>query len=116
MDFQVEDLKKIATFQRLMVIAVAAQLIITVVSFIIPFVGILGFVAGIFCLYTMIMVSQALKHDMPVTVIYAICAFIPVVSLVALYLLVTKATAALKAAGYNVGFFGMSKAEIENIK
>jgi len=116
MDFQVEDLKKIAKFQRWMIIAVAAQLAIAVISLFIPLLSVLGFVAGVFCLYTMIMVSQALKHEMPVTVIYAICAFFPILSLIALYLLVTKSTATLKAAGYNVGFLGMSQEEIDKIQ
>lgn len=116
MDFQTEDLKKIAKFQRMMILAVAIQLLLTIVSTFVPFVGILTFAAGVFCLYTMIMLSSALKHETLVTVIYAICAFIPIVSLVALFLLAKKSSDVLKAAGYNVGLLGMSQADIDNIK
>ncbi|MCI5778524.1 MAG: hypothetical protein MR051_01685 [Lentisphaeria bacterium] len=116
MDFQTEDLKKIATFQRMMILAVAIQLVLTIAIKFVPWLGILTLAASVFCLYTMIMVSQALKHETPMTVLYAICAFIPIVSLIALYLLAKKSSDALKAAGYSVGFFGMSKEDIDKIR
>ena len=116
MDFQKEDLKKIAKFQRLMILAVAAQLLIAILTPVIHILGILALPAGLFCIYSMVMVSQALKHELGITIVYAVCAFIPVISLVALYLLAKKSSDALSAAGYKVGLLGMSKEDIEKIQ
>ena len=116
MDFQKEDLKKIAKFQRFMIMAVGIQLLIAILTPVISVVGFLALPAGLFCVYSMVMVSQSLKHELGITVVYAICAFIPIVSLIALYLLAKKSSDALSAAGYKVGLLGMSKEDIEKIQ
>jgi len=116
MDFQPEDLKQIGKFQRLLILAVAAQLVIGVAAKFIPLLSFLVLPIGIFAIYAMVKLSGALKHETSVTIVYAICAFIPIVSLVALVLIVRKASAMLSAAGYKVGFFGMSQADIDSIK
>lgn len=116
MDFQKEELKKIAKFQRLMIMAVGIQLLIAILTSVIPILGILTLPAGLFCVYAMVMVSQSLKHELGITIVYAICAFIPVVSLIALYLLAKKSSDALIGAGYKVGLLGMSKEDIEKIQ
>ena len=82
----------------------------------VPFIGILCLVTGVASLVFMIKLSQALKQETAITIIYAICAFIPILSLVVLYLICKKATDALTAAGYKVGLLGMSQADIDNIK
>jgi|GEM_PF-5491044 len=116
MDFQVEDLKQIAKFQRFLILAVAAQILLSIAAKFVPILGILVLIAGIFALICMIKLSIALKHETGITVIYAICAFIPIVSLVALYLISKKASDVLTAAGHKVGLFGMSQADIDNLK
>ena len=116
MDFQVEDLKKIAKAQKMLIIAVAAQIVVAVASKFVPILGILALVAGICALVFMIKLSIALKNETGITIVYAICAFIPIVSLVALYLICKKASDSLTAAGYKVGLFGMSQADIDNLK
>ena len=116
MDFQPEDLKQIGKFQRFLILAVAAQLVLAVVSKFFPLLGFLALPIGIFAVYAMVKLSCALKHETSVTIIYAVCAFIPLVSLVALVLIVRKASAALTAAGYKVGLFGMSQADLDNMK
>ena len=116
MDFQVEDLKQIAKFQRFLILAVAAGLLLSIAAKFVPILGILCLVAGIASLVFMIKLSQALKQETGITIIYAICAFIPIVSLVALYLICKKASDLLTAAGYKVGLLGMSQQDIDNLK
>ena len=116
MDFQVEDLKQIAKFQRFLILAVAAGLLLSIAAKFVPILGILCLVTAIASLVFMIKLSQALKQETGITIIYAICAFIPIVSLVALYLICKKASDMLTAAGYKVGLLGMSQTDIDNLK
>ena len=116
MDFQVEDLKQIAKCQRFLILSVAAGLLLSIAAKFVPILGILCLVTGIASLVFMIKLSQALKQETGITIIYAICAFIPIVSLVALYLICKKASDMLTAAGYKVGLLGMSQADIDNLK
>ena len=116
MDFQVEDLKQIAKFQRFLILSVAAGLLLSIAAKFVPILGILCLVTGIASLVFMIKLSQALKQETGITIIYAICAFIPIVSLVALYLICKKASDLLTAAGHKVGLLGMSQADIDNLK
>ena len=116
MDFQVEDLRQIAKFQRFLIIAVGIGILLAIAAKFVPFIGILCLVTGIASLVFMIKLSQALKQETGITIIYAICAFIPIISLVALYLICKKASDMLTAAGYKVGLLGMSQADIDNLK
>lgn len=116
MSFQPEEIKQIGTYQKFLILAVAAQLVIAVAAKFIPLLGLLGLPAGVFAIYSMVKLSCALKHETSTTIIYAICAFIPLVSLVALILIVRQASAALTAAGYKVGLFGVSQADLDNMK
>ena len=116
MDFQVNELKQVAKFQRFLILAVAAGVVLSIASKFIPYIGILCLVTGIASLVFMIKLSQALKQETGITIVYAICAFIPIVSLVALYLICKKASNALTEAGYKVGLFGMSQADIDKMQ
>ena len=82
----------------------------------VPLLGFLALPVGIFAVYAMVKLSCVLKHETNLTIIYAVCAFIPVVSLVALVLIVRQASAELTAAGYKVGLFGLSQADIDSMK
>jgi len=46
----------------------------------------------------------------PIKIVIGVCMFIPLVSLITLLLLNSRATTALRAAGYRVGLLGASKA------
>ena len=116
MDFQVNELKHVAKFQRFLILAVAIQILLSILTKFVPLLGILCLVAGICALVCMVKLSIAMKHDTGITIIYAICAFIPIVSLVALYLICKKASDLLTAAGYKVGLLGMSQNDIDNLK
>ena len=116
MAFQPEEIKQVGTFQKFLILAVAAQLVIAVLTNFVPLLGVLALPAGIFAIYCMVKLSCALKHETATTIIYAVCAFIPLASLVALILIVRQASAALTAAGYNVGLFGVSQADLNNMK
>ena len=112
MDFQTEDLKKIANFQRMMILAVAVQLVLWIVSCFLVFFGlnyILRVAAGLFAAYSAYMVSSLHKNENQWTLIYTICAFFPIVSLWPAYMLWKKTADILKAAGYNVELLGLLK-------
>ena len=105
MDFQTEDLKKIVKFQRMLILAVAVQLVLWIASFFLAFFGldyILRVATGLFAAYSAYMLSSLQKNENQWTLIYAICSFVPIVSLWPAYMLWKKTEDALKAAGYNV--------------
>ena len=84
MDFQVEDLKQIAKFQRFLILSVAAGVLLSIVSKFVLVVGFLYLVPGIASFVFMFMLCRALKQETDITIIFSICAFLPIVSIVAL--------------------------------
>lgn len=116
MDFQVNELKQVAKFQRFLILAVAIQILLAIAANFVPLLGIFCLVAAIASLVFMLKLSIALKHDTGITIIYAICAFIPIVSLIALYLISKKASDILTGAGYKVGLLGMSQKDINDMQ
>lgn len=84
------------------------------------FIGGIAFFIGILYLintsHYVCRLSRALKHKLIVTIAYAFGCFIPVVSFIVVYLLAREAYRNLIGSGYKVGFFGMSKKDIEKIR
>jgi len=56
--------------------------------------------------------SSGLGYGIGLTIVYCILMLVPLVSLIVLLVLNSKATAHLRAAGYNVGLFGASKNKV----
>jgi hypothetical protein len=60
-------------------------------------------------LFGVYQLSSGLGMSTPMKIIVFVCMFIPLVSLITLLVLNSKATTALRAAGYHVGLLGASK-------
>ena len=119
MDVQTEDLKKIVNFQRIMILAVAVQLVLWIVSFILPIpflCYILRVAAGLFAAYSAYMLSTLHKNENQWTWIYTVCALFLFLSLWPAYMLWKKTEEVLKAAGYNVELLALLKNGIDNTK
>lgn len=105
------DAEGVALGQRLIIYAILAQLGALALK------GVLGPLAGLvllgalgMSLFGVYRVSKGLGHSTPIKIVIGVCMFIPLVSLITLLLLNSRATTALRAAGYRVGLLGASKA------
>jgi len=103
-------LELVASGQRLVIYAILVDLAAVILKIVVDpallslsLVGLALSLFGIYRLSTGLAMSTANK------VVVVICMFIPLVSLVTLLVLNSKATKALRTAGYRVGLLGASK-------
>ena len=80
--------------------------------------GTLGLALVVLCVMIVgvVMMSQALRINIVVTIFRCLFLLVPCLGLVVLLVLNQKATAALKERGVRVGFMGANRADLENVQ
>jgi hypothetical protein len=104
---ETERLNRIASNQRVVIYAVAASLLVNPLRAVIGDAALLlGIIAGLTALVGAIRLASALGFSMWLRVVYAILMIIPLINLLAMLSLSSRATKQLRAGGYRVGLFG----------
>lgn len=98
----------VAWGQRLMILAIVVNIVAYIVSNNVdPMIGLLvGFGGLTLAIVGILRATSGLGFSTPRKVFYVVGLFIPIVALIVLGLVSAEATKALKANGYQVGFFG----------
>jgi hypothetical protein len=105
-----ESLSKLARAQKLLIYAMLINIGALALRGLPPMlVGSLGLLAFFISVFGVIGMGPALRFSTPVKVILAMIMFVSVANLIALLVLNSKATKALRAGGYKVGLLGASK-------
>ena len=110
--FTVNEIYKIAKYQRYIILAILLNLIISVLAYFVPPLAILSLVISLAILILFILFSNAIKNSVIVTIICAILMFVPIISLILLLIITSRATAILRNAGLKVGLLGVSKQDL----
>ena len=111
--FTVNEIYKIAKYQRYIILAILLNLIISVLAYFVPTLAILSLVISLAILILFILFSNAIKNSVIVTIICAILMFVPIISLILLLIITSRATAILRNAGLKVGLLGVSKQDLQ---
>jgi len=94
-------IRNVGQAQRLLLWAVLAS----IVGWIFPVVLIVAIPFQLYCVYN---ISKALEFSTGASILYLVAMFLPLVSLLCLLLLNSKATGVLRDAGIKVGLMGAS--------
>lgn len=98
----------VASGQRIIILAILVNLVAAVLRVSLGEVWALAVVvaAGIAAIVGLLRLATGLGYSSGTKVLLVVLAFVPLASLVMLAMLNQRATKALRAAGYEVGFFG----------
>lgn len=109
-EFEAGQLQKLATGQKIVIFAILAYFIAMMVR---PVFPLLTYIIVMACLIASLVglfkVVQILKLHIVLKVLYFISLFIPLINILALASINSRATKMLKAGGYKVGLLGASK-------
>jgi GYF domain 2 len=112
--FSKDDLRRICKAQNLLMWAVLANIVATILVKVLLLIGILiALGVVVFMLYALCQLTSALRYPTWATVLLCVTMFIPCVSLIVLVLVSGQASKFLKAAGVRVGLMG---GKIEDIR
>jgi len=79
-------------------------------------IGLCFIVLAVLWISTLIYLLIALRTPVLLIILVVIGAFLPVISLLVLLIVSSRATSALKSAGYKVGLIGVSRATLAQLK
>lgn len=109
-EYEAQQLKKLAAGQKIVIFAILAYFIAIMVRPAFPFLTYLIVMACLIAsLVGLFKVVQILKLHAVLKVLYFISLFIPLINILALASINSRATKMLKAGGYKVGLLGASK-------
>ena len=119
-DVRRDKLRRIATYQRLVIFALLANIAVNVASFaklqqdLIIRLGMLalGLCVAIYTATSIVLLARELMHVVP-AVFCGMAMLIPCVSLLVLLVVNQQATAFLQSHGVSVGFMGVNPAQIQ---
>ena len=104
------DAPQVAGGQKLLIGAFAVQFFATMVRAQIPELGIpLVLLVVALIVISVVEIGKGLRWSRPILAVNVFFMLIPLLNLIALLRVNSKATAALRRAGYHVGFFGASR-------
>jgi hypothetical protein len=104
------NIEQVAEGQKLIINGLLLYFATTVMIRVVgPIAGLLALVAAVLGFMGVMRLGKGLGMSTGMRVFLGLLMFVPVVSLVALLVLNSRATTRLRAAGYQVGFFGASK-------
>jgi hypothetical protein len=102
-------LNSIASGQRLLVIAVLVSFFASALRTSVGDIALLISLASMaLSIYGAFRLSMALGNGVAMRIVYALLMIVPLINLIAMLMLSSRATSALRAAGYRVGLFGAS--------
>ena len=103
-------IERVASGQKLIIYAIVINILATVLQLAIhPILGLLGLVSLVMAVIGVIKLTAGLSASVISKVIYVILMFVPVINLITLLILNSRATRELRAKGYKVGLMGASK-------
>lgn len=109
-----ERLKRVASGQRLIIYSLLVSLASIALQGAIGISGaILGLAASIMAIVGVVRITGGLGRSLLAKILYIIAMFIPLVNLIAMLLLSSQATKALREAGVQVGFLGASASQFD---
>jgi Protein of unknown function (DUF2510) len=118
------DVRAVANAQKLVLYAIALSIVVLPVrvalasssrpaigvgSAAVGLVGLIAFAGAVMVLVGAYWLASALGYRMRVRVLCVVLMFLPLINLVALFILNTRATAVLRAFGLKVGFLGVRR-------
>lgn len=107
---QLQYMEKVASGQKLVLWAVLLNLITYGLTYVIGDIALLlGIGAIVLSLVGLFKLASGLAYSTGAAIGFLILLFIPLIGLITLLVLNSKATKALRAAGYKVGLFGASR-------
>jgi len=102
-----ELLRRVASGQRLMIMSIVVSFLsISLQQMLGPIALLIGLVSSIVAIVGAVRLADGLGHAVFARVLWAIAMLIPVVNLICMLILSSKATRVLRAGGWTVGFFG----------
>jgi hypothetical protein len=106
----VENIELVAAGQKMIIYAILINIGVVVFQKVAgPIIGLLAITALVLSIWGVFRLSAGLGMSLVAKVVLAVCMCIPLVNLIVLLVLNSKATRALRAAGYRVGLLGASK-------
>lgn len=108
-----ERLEKLASGQKLVIWSIALSLASIALQFVIGLLAfVIGFATLILSIIGVLRLCNGFGYGAGHKVVYIVCLFIPLVSLIMLIVLSVRATRHLRDGGYTVGLMGASKTSI----
>lgn len=105
-----QQIEKVASGQKMIIWAILLNFLTIGLQVAIgDIAGLLGIVALIFSLVGLFRLATGLGYSTGAKIGFVILLLIPLIGLITLLILNSKATAALRAAGYKVGLLGATK-------
>lgn len=125
-DYQKEDIIKIAKYQTMILYGLLLCVIFTLMKLVPCFISspdiigtltdVLQVFSALFCLIVFCLLRSAEKGNIVLTILGAILLFITGINLIVLFFANNKATKILKSAGLKVGLMGVSKFDLDEFK
>jgi hypothetical protein len=109
-----ERLKRVASGQRLIIYSLLVQIVSVTLQGTIGIPGfILGLAASIMAIVGVVRITGGLGRSLIAKIVYIVAMFIPLINLIAMLLLSSQATKALREAGLEVGFLGAKASQFD---
>jgi len=103
-------IEQVARGQKLIIYAILINIISIILQIVIhPIIGFVGLISLALSIIGIIKLATGLGSSVLAKIIYIILMIIPLVNLITLLVLNSRATRELRAAGYKVGLMGASK-------
>lgn len=101
-------MNRVASGQRLLIAALIASLVATSIrTGVNPVAGVLlGLIAAVMSIIGVLRVDGGLEGSVLSRILYVVAMLLPLINLIIMFTLNMRATKALRAAGYDVGFLG----------
>ena len=109
-DADIERLNRVAAGQRLVIIALLISIGSIALQAASPALGLIGSLLGsLVAIIGIVRLAGALGSGVLARILYAIAMLVPLINLLIMVLLSTRATKQLRAGGYRVGLLGASR-------
>jgi sorbitol-specific phosphotransferase system component IIC len=106
-DDDIASLNRLASGQRLLIVAVAVSILSSFLMGANPVLaGVIGITASVIGVVGVVRLTRAMGRSTFVRLLYSIAILLPLINLLVMLLLSSQATDRLRAGGYKVGFFG----------
>lgn len=103
-----QTIEDVASGQRLIILAVLVNIVAAVLQAAVhPSFALLGLVGAVVAIVGLLRLGRGLDYSTATKVVLIVLSFVPLVNLVMLLIVNSRATKALRSAGYEVGFFGV---------
>lgn len=109
---EIERLNRVASGQRLVIFALLGSIAAVAIQMAVSDIGIiLSLAASVVAIVGIVRLAGGLGSSVIGRVVYAVLMIVPLVNLIVMVILSSRATKALRAAGYEVGFLGARQRE-----